>query len=114
MADAARDYAQDARRDGSPLLHRLLTRPVLRAVPSTPVPSALLDEEPEEESADELLERLEAENQIMKAVLRSEREEAASLRARIAELSASADVETIRTDRDRWASLVQRLLFAAG
>ncbi|GJD99161.1 hypothetical protein [Methylobacterium isbiliense] len=109
MADAARDYEQDARLDGSPLLHRLLTRPMLRVVPP-----ALADEEAEEESADEALERLEAENQIMKAVLRSERAEAASLRARIAELSANGDVETLRTDRDRWASLVQRLLFAAG
>ncbi len=54
----------------------------------------------------------------MKAVIRSEREAAAELRAQVAALTTQqAQDDTIqddlRADRDRWASLVERLLFAS-
>ena len=66
---------------------------------------------------DDLVATLEAENKVMKAVLRSEREAAAELRAQVAALSIQQAEgedaqEDLRADRDRWASLVERLLFA--
>ncbi|MGF3027174.1 hypothetical protein ACQVP2_30710 [Methylobacterium aquaticum] len=74
-------------------------------------------DEMEIEEIDDLVAKLEAENKLMKAVLRSEREAAAELRAQVAALTTQqAQEETmqhdLRTDRDRWASLVERLLFA--
>ncbi|KMO09762.1 hypothetical protein [Methylobacterium indicum] len=75
------------------------------------------DEAPEED-LDDLVAQLEAENKVMKAVIRSEREAAAELRAQVAALTTQqAQDDTIqddlRADRDRWASLVERLLFAS-
>ncbi|KMO38709.1 hypothetical protein VQ02_11455 [Methylobacterium variabile] len=74
-------------------------------------------EELPEEEIDDFVAQLEAENKIMKAVLRSEREAAAELRAQVAALTSQQVQdedrnEELRTDRDRWASLVERLLFA--
>ncbi|MFH6783007.1 MULTISPECIES: hypothetical protein [Methylobacterium] len=74
-------------------------------------------DEMEAEEIDDLVAQLEAENKVMKAVLRSEREMAAELRAQVAALSTrQADGEDaqddLRADRDRWAGLVERLLFA--
>ncbi|MET7243426.1 hypothetical protein ABZT49_08650 [Methylobacterium sp. EM32] len=76
-----------------------------------------LPDEEEFEEVDDLVAQLEAENKVMKAVLRSEREAAAELRAQVAALSIqqAQDEDTqedLRADRDRWASLVERLLFA--
>ncbi|SFV01642.1 hypothetical protein SAMN02799631_03845 [Methylobacterium sp. 174MFSha1.1] len=76
-----------------------------------------LPDEEEIEEIDDLVAQLEAENKVMKAVLRSEREAAAELRAQVAALSIqqAQDEDTqedLRADRDRWASLVERLLFA--
>ncbi|MGX7708670.1 hypothetical protein [Methylobacterium sp. Gmos1] len=69
------------------------------------------------EEVDDLVAQLEAENKVMKAVLRSEREAAAELRAQVAALTVQQahdedTQEDLRADRDRWASLVERLLFA--
>ncbi len=77
-----------------------------------PVPDAM-----EIEEIDELVATLEAENKVMKAVLRSEREAVAELRAQVAALTTQQAhdedrQEDLRADRDRWASLVERLLFA--
>ncbi|TNC10876.1 hypothetical protein FF100_22255 [Methylobacterium terricola] len=77
-----------------------------------------LPDEMEAEEADDLVAQLEAENKVMKAVLRSEREAAAELRAQVAALTTqqAQDEDTqedLRADRDRWATLVERLLFAA-
>ncbi|AWN53400.1 hypothetical protein [Methylobacterium sp. 17Sr1-1] len=76
-----------------------------------------LPDEDEFEEIDDLVAQLEAENKVMKAVLRSEREAAAELRAQVAALSIQQaegedTQEDLRADRDRWASLVERLLFA--
>ncbi|AWB25441.1 hypothetical protein DA075_31615 [Methylobacterium currus] len=74
-------------------------------------------DEEEMEEIDDLVAHLEAENKVMKAVLRSEREAAAELRAQVAALTIQQaqgedTQEDLRADRDRWASLVERLLFA--
>ncbi|TGE01859.1 hypothetical protein [Methylobacterium nonmethylotrophicum] len=76
-----------------------------------------MPEQPPAEEIDDLVAQLEAENKVMKAVLRSEREAAAELRAQVAALTTQQAEdedrqEELRTDRDRWASLVERLLFA--
>ena len=74
-------------------------------------------DEMEIEEIDDLVATLEAENKVMKAVLRSEREAVAELRAQVAALTTQQAhdedrQEDLRADRDRWASLVERLLFA--
>lgn len=108
MGEAARDYGQqDPGLDSSGLLQRLLVRPSHRPVE----PPADVSED-EGESLDEAFSRLEAENLIIKAALKSERAEAADLRARLAERAGTEDGDALRADRDRWASLVERLLFS--
>ena len=74
---------------------------------------AVEDETFDEEPEDEVVERLQAEMAVMKAILMAERAEAASLRARIAQ---HAEPEPIgaeaRATRERWASMVDRLLMS--
>lgn len=58
------------------------------------------------------LARLETELRVVRAALHAEQAESAALRAELDEVSAYATpVGDIRHDRDRWASLVERLLF---
>lgn len=78
-----------------------------------PPPDEVADEE-----VDDFVAQLEAENKVMKAVLRSEREAAAELRAQVAALTTrqaegEETQDDLRADRDRWASLVERLLFTS-
>jgi hypothetical protein len=109
MGEAARDYGRQDPGLDSALLRRLLVRPV----PRTAEPLADLPVEDEaDESLDEALSRLEAENLIIKAALKSERAEAAELRARLAERETAEEHDAVRADRDRWANLVERLLFS--
>ena len=67
------------------------------------------DDEPEED----VVERLQAEMAVMKAILMAERAEAASLRARMA---LHVEPEPIgaeaRATRERWAGMVDRLLMS--
>ena len=115
MGEAAFDIAyRESDGPGANLVRRLLLPPGWLG----PRPMRLpLPEEPPAEEIDDLVAQLEAENKIMKAVLRSEREVAAELRAQVAALTNQQAqdedrTEELRTDRDRWASLVERLLFA--
>lgn len=63
-------------------------------------------------TADEEIARLESEIAVLRAALKAEQDEVAALRAEIEEIGAySAPVGDIRNDRDRWATLVERLLF---
>ena len=56
--------------------------------------------------------RLEAELRVVQAALRAEQQEAAALRAELDQVRTYATpVVDIRSDRDRWATLVERLLF---
>lgn len=56
--------------------------------------------------------RLETELRVVRAALEAEQAESAALRAELDQVSAYATpVGDIRHDRDRWASLVERLLF---
>ena len=55
---------------------------------------------------------LEAELRVVRAALQAEQAESAALRAELEKVSAFATpVGDIRHDRDRWATLVERLLF---
>ncbi|ACL55317.1 hypothetical protein [Methylobacterium nodulans] len=111
MGEAARDEAwQDRAPDSSSLLRRLLLRPVPR-LPAPPL-DAGVEDIIDEEDLEEALSRLEAENLVIKAALKSERAEAAELRAQLESLSETETADDLRADRDRWATLVERLLFA--
>ena len=101
----------------SNIVRRLMARP-LRLV-ETPMadivalrPGATASELPAQ--ASEEVARLKAQLLVMKAVLRSERDESAHLRACIATI---ADPEPLTPEaqavRDRWAALVDQLLHAA-
>lgn len=74
---------------------------------------AFADETFDEEPEDDVVERLQAEMAVMKAILMAERAEAASLRARIAQ---HVEPEPIgaeaRATRERWAGMVDRLLMS--
>lgn len=68
-------------------------------------------EENEDEDEGEFA-RLETEIMVLKAALRAERQEVEALRAEVQQLaSQGTPVTDIRCDRDRWANLVERLLF---
>jgi hypothetical protein len=119
MGEAAFDIAgQDREERGGPdfdLVRRLLLPPGWLGPRPYRLPPP---EEAEAEDLDDLVAQLEAENKVMKAVLRSEREAAAELRAQVAALSSQqtqdgTTQEDLRADRDRWAGLVERLLFAS-
>ncbi len=57
--------------------------------------------------------RLETELQVMKAVLRAQRQEVESLRAQRQLLTESAPTDDVRATRERWAALVDSLLIRA-
>ncbi|MEE7451127.1 hypothetical protein MRF4_26935 [Methylobacterium radiotolerans] len=129
MAEAARRYQQAG---GSDLVRRLMARPVrLEQQARTRMP--LRDPRPvdafadpfaatfsdtfsggaeAQDEADEIA-RLEAELQVMKAVLRAQRQEVESLRAQRQLLTESAPTDDVRATRERWAALVDSLLIRA-
>lgn len=118
MAEAARRYQQAGSSD---LLRRLMARPVRldqQARTRLPLPGAAA---PVEGAADDLFDdpdeeaiaRLETELQVMKAVLRAQRQEVESLRAQRQVLTESAASDDVRATRERWAALVDSLLIRA-
>lgn len=122
MAEAARRYQQAG---GSDLVRRLMARPVrLEQQARTRLPlrdprhaDALTDAFADDavdvqDGADEIA-RLETELQVMKAVLRAQRQEVESLRAQRQLLTESAPTDDVRATRERWAALVDSLLIRA-
>lgn len=134
MAEAARRYQQAGSSD---LLRRLMARPVRldpqartrlplpgRDLPGRDLPGHDLhrtdslendlDEDVFDDSdeADAIV-RLETELQVMKAVLRAQRQEVESLRAQRQLLTESAASDDVRATRERWAALVDSLLIRA-
>ena len=126
MAEAARRYQQAGSSD---LLRRLMARPVRldpQARTRLPLPGRDLpghdlhradppENEPDEDHFDDSEEadaivRLETELQVMKAVLRAQRQEVESLRAQRQLLTESAASDDVRATRERWAALVERLI----
>ncbi|MGU3385559.1 hypothetical protein ACLBYG_13705 [Methylobacterium sp. D53M] len=125
MAEAARRYQQAG---GSDLVRRLMARPVrLEQQVRTRMPlrdprrvdafaDAYADEAADDaEARDEAdaIARLETELQVMKAVLRAQRQEVESLRAQRQLLTESAPTDDVRATRERWAALVDSLLIRA-
>jgi hypothetical protein len=125
MAEAARRYQQAG---GSDLVRRLMARPVrLEQQVRTRMPlrdprrvdafaDAYADEAADDaEARDEAdaIARLETELQVMKAVLRAQRQEVESLRAQRQLLTDSAPTDDVRATRERWAALVDSLLIRA-
>ncbi|MEL6064840.1 MULTISPECIES: hypothetical protein [unclassified Methylobacterium] len=129
MAEAARRYQQAGSSD---LLRRLMARPVRLdqqartrlPLPGHDVPGHDLRHanEPENGPDDDLFDesdeadaiaRLETELQVMKAVLRAQRQEVESLRAQRQLLTESAASDDVRATRERWAALVDSLLIRA-
>jgi uncharacterized membrane protein len=122
MAEAARRYQQAG---GSDLVRRPMARPVrLEQQARTRLPlrdprhaDALTDAFADDavdvqDEADEIA-RLETELQVMKAVLRAQRQEVESLRAQRQLLTESAPTDDVRATRERWAALVDSLLIRA-
>ncbi|MDH2312254.1 hypothetical protein [Methylobacterium brachiatum] len=120
MAEAARRYQQAGSSD---LVRRLIARPVRleqQARTRLPLPGqeargpsvAQDDLLAESDEADEIA-RLETELQVMKAVLRAQRQEVEALRAQRQLLTESAASDDVRATRERWASLVDTLLIRA-
>ena len=111
MAEAARRYQQAGSSD---LVRRLMARPVRleqQARTRLPLPGrapGLADGY----AADEIA-RLETELQVMKAVLRAQRQEVEALRAQRQLLTDSAPTDDVRATRERWAALVDTLLIRA-
>lgn len=124
MAEAARRYQQAGSSD---LLRRLMARPVRldpQARTRLPLPGHVLhradrpETKPDEDVFDdaeeaEAIARLETELQVMKAVLRAQRQEVESLRAQRQLLTESAASDDVRATRERWAALVDSLLIRA-
>ncbi|WP_267427427.1 hypothetical protein [Methylobacterium sp. GC_Met_2] len=126
MAEAARRYQQAGSSD---LLRRLMARPVRldqQARIRLPLPGRDRHhaDAPVEEHAggpdadlfdesDDAITRLETELQVMKAVLRAQRQEVESLRAQRQVLTESAPSDDVRATRERWAALVDSLLIRA-
>ncbi|WP_244498855.1 hypothetical protein [Methylobacterium sp. GXS13] len=120
MAEAARRYQQAGSSD---LVRRLIARPVRleqQARTRLPLPGqeARVSGAPQDDlsedsdEADEIA-RLETELQVMKAVLRAQRQEVEALRAQRQLLTESAASDDVRATRERWASLVDTLLIRA-
>ena len=120
MAEAARRYQQAGSSD---LLRRLMARPVrLDQQARTRLPLSGHDRLHADAPGDDLLDesdeaeaivRLETELQVMKAVLRAQRQEVESLRAQRQVLTESAPSDDVRATRERWAALVDSLLIRA-
>lgn len=118
MAQAAR---QEMAETGSDIVRRLVVRPLRISVRDAQdtatiiamVPAASEDDDRDESDtiseADVL--RLRTEVTLMKAVLKAERSENASLRSQIEKVDGpGASTDDARLVRDRWATLVDQLL----
>ena len=110
MAEAARRLD----REGGDVVHRLIARPIRleysqHARPASE-PASDADEAEEADVADEA-DTLRAELDLLKAILKAERAEAAQLRSRLASGpgASAADVAAMRA---RWAELFDRMLLA--
>ena len=124
MAEAARRFQQAGSSD---LVRRLMARPVrLEQQARTRLPLPAREARPSDESVDDEVDdlsagadeadeiaRLETELQVMKAVLRAQRQEVESLRAQRQLLTESAPSDDVRATRERWAALVDTLLIRA-
>jgi len=120
MAEAARRYQQAGSSD---LVRRLIARPVRleqQARTRLPLPGqearvsgAPQDDRSEDSDEADEIARLETELQVMKAVLRAQRQEVEALRAQRQLLTESAASDDVRATRERWASLVDTLLIRA-
>jgi hypothetical protein len=121
MAEAARRYQQAG---GSDLVRRLMARPVRlqpQARTRPPLSGRDLsgrdvngpDDLSDAPGEDAVIARLETELQVMKAVLRAQRQEVEALRAQRQLLTASAPTDDVRATRERWAALVDSLLIRA-
>ncbi|GJD96458.1 hypothetical protein [Methylobacterium iners] len=124
MAEAA---LQVHRELSSEIVRRLVARPIridargsavipAETVVTQPEPAAAAVEAPREEVEPAVsgeLARLRTEMTLMKAVLEAERRETARLRACIEDVATPGPVlDDARATRDRWATLVDRLLHA--
>ena len=118
MAQAAR---QEKAETGSDIVRRLVVRPLRVSVwdaPNTATVITMVPVTPDDDDQDELEEastadllRLKTEVTLMKAVLKAERSEIASLRSQIGKVDAPASSnDDARQVRDRWAALVDQLL----
>ena len=111
MAEAARRYQQTG---GTDLVRRLMARPVrLERQVRTRLPLAAPADVAADAEPDAAVGRLEAELQVMKAVVRAQRQEVESLRAQRQLLSDATDSDDVRATRERWASLVDSLIIRA-
>ncbi|MHB2207729.1 hypothetical protein [Methylobacterium sp. CM6257] len=119
MAEAARRYQQAGSSD---LVRRLMARPVRLDQVRTRLPLPGRDPHRADETADDPsgdadeadeIARLETELQVMKAVLRAQRQEVEALRAQRQLLTESAPDDDVRATRERWAALVDTLLIRA-
>lgn len=103
---------------GSDIVRRLMARPIRAGAPQkrADVSPVALPAEPPVETVEEIpldadLARLRSEILVMKAVLRAERAESASIRASVERLAGPEPLSPeARAVRDRWAALVDKLL----
>ncbi|KAB1073064.1 hypothetical protein [Methylobacterium planeticum] len=113
MAESARRVRDGG---GSDVVRRLIARPIRIDVTRPSAPAPVYEAEPDEdegeaENAD--LARLRGEMLVMKAVLQAERQESAHLRAQVRSVAEAEPLTPeARAVRDRWSSLVDRLLLA--
>ena len=118
MAQAAR---QEKAETGSDIVRRLVVRPLRVSAwdaSDTATVIALVPPAPDDDDQDEFDEvstadlfRLKTEVTLMKAVLKAERSENASLRSQIGKVDDRASsTDDARQVRDRWAALVDQLL----
>ena len=103
---------------GSDIVRRLMARPIRTGtapkradIAPAALPAEAWAEVAEEAAPSDDLARLRSEIMVMKAVLRAEREEAASIRASVERLAGPAPLSPEACAvRDRWAALVDQLL----
>ncbi|GJD45385.1 hypothetical protein AFCDBAGC_3257 [Methylobacterium cerastii] len=138
MAEAARRFRETS---GSDVVRRLIARPIRldppHMVAAMPTPTAFErraeasfsetiadeaaleaveaeDADFDDEVEEDVVERLQAEMAVMKAILMAERAEAASLRARMEQYVEPEPIGAeARATRERWAGMVDRLLMSA-
>lgn len=117
MASAAFRESRQPETGGADMVHRLLNHSAAARARSgaaraaRPLFGSVEDDVAADQSDD--VARLEAELRVLKAALRAEQDAAAALRAELEDVvTYAAPVGDIRDDRDRWANLVERLLFA--
>lgn len=107
MAEAARRLD----REGGDVVHRLIARPIRLEYSQHARPPAEPASDAEEADVADEADTLRAELDLLKAILKAERAEAAQLRSRLASgpEASAADVAAMRA---RWAELFDRMLLA--